>query len=1078
MASWVGAWLQGRGDGDEETKAADAASESAPVPVPSADEIRRKRLERLQQLQNAQQQQQQQQQQVTQQPSGPAAAPKAAPAAPMEPPKAPTPTPPPQPPAQPTPAVVEPPKKLAKKRSTGGARAYINDMVQRILQLTLSPAVAAADPAYLFMGDAAAQGDTPELTASNVSEVLYARVVTDPVVLSGTPQPLAVVAYLEQCYYRCRDELQKLQSPYVRLTPDEKPAAEQCVASLREMCVNYSATALTEPDFFPFATGTINADALDKLVRAQSHALTPEFLEALASELEQSGATPAVFAPVFQKLVSELFLLNPPSLLADFYRNLFVLTVLCRVKLLAPVFTSIPGFLLTPPFTGRRLQDATALGIVLRFSAGQDPAVAQMFSNITKRTKPDVDNSVHSLQHKLASVRQSGTEIVTLLLKAGGAARAHVLAWLEQAVHVNAERAKENPDVNVTSSDGTALNLTAVLLRLCGPFLPPASHKAHLINVEFLGVQSPVFPFDGTKLLGNTSETDARHVADVARDFNFVTRCYFLTARAVHLGPVAAMGQYLRLLRQLSYFQSRVNDAADPRLRAHFDSLATSKMVLDAELLHPDLLHDLLRFVLLSAEVVVALCSGQRGPTSDTAPALQLPLPDPASNALLAHVPEHLVDDVCTVLIFVARLQPKALQALALDAVLTMVLVVLSSPAYVRSPHLRAKMSEVLFRVFLPTEESDERETAGTAAGVQLLTTDPLAQQHLAPSLLALYGDVEHTGFYEKLEHRYNIACLLKFLWRQPGHKAAFVRIAEHRGSFVRFAHGLMNHINGLVTDALISLPEIKVLQEEMQDVARWAALDEAVREQKQSLLADKERTVTSSLQLANETIHMMSYLTSEIQTPFVEMPELEDRLVSMLNSVLVKLAGPRGLELKVPNPEQYKFRPKQMLKEIVETLLHFAPYASFRAAVAANGYYDGPVFAKCATILARTQLLPPDAHARFAAFVTQVAEAAQSVTRLEESLGEIPDEFLDPLMVTLMKDPVVLPTSGYSMDRATITQHLLNDQSDPFTRAPLTAEQLTPNTELKARIEQWVAAQQEKQRAAAAAAAAATPPL
>lgn len=968
------------------------------------------------------------------------------------------------PPRVPTPLPVLPPptaelpKKLAKKR------AYVNDMVQRVLQLTLSPAVAAADAAYLYMGDAAAaQGESPELTAANVSEVLYARVVMDPVLLSGTAQPLAVVQYLEQCFYRCRDELQKLQSPYVRLTPEEKQDAEQCVASIREMCINYSATALTEPDFFPFETGTINVDALDKLVRAQSNALTPEFIEAVTGELEQSGATFEVFGPIFQKLVSELFLLNPPSLMSDFYRNMFVVTVLCRVKALAAVFTSIPGFLLTPPFTGRRLQDATALGILLRFSCGQDPAVAQMFSNITKRTKTDVDNSVLSLQSKLSSVHNSTTEIFKLLLKAGGSTREQVLTWLEQAMQVNAERAKENPDMNVTSSDGMTLNLMTVLLRLCGPFLPPESKKSHLINAEYLGVQSPVFPFDVTKLLGNSSETDTRRVANVASDFNFITRCYFLTARAVHLGPVSAMGHYMRILRQLSYFQSRVNDNADPRLRAHFDTLATSKMVLDAELLHPDLVHDLLRFVLLSAEVVNSICSGG---TSGTA-ALQLPLPDPAHNALLQHVPEHLVDDICTVLIFVARLLPKMLQTFALDELLKMVLIVLSSPAYVRSPHLRAKMSEVLFRIFLPTEESDERQTVGTPFGIQLLTSNPLAQQHLAPCLLALYGDVEHTGFYEKLEHRYNIACLLKFLWKQPGHKAAFLRISEDRVSFVKFAHGLMNHINGLVTDALISLPEIKLLQEEMQDVARWMALDESVREQKQSLLADKERTVTSSLQLANETIHMMSYLTSEIQEPFVKMPELEDRLVSMLNSVLVKLAGPRGLELKVNNPEQYKFRPKEMLKEIVETLLHFAHYPSFRQAVATNGYYDGPVFSKCAAILERTQLLPPDAIALYQVFVSQVAEAAQSVSSLEESLGEIPEEFLDPLMFTLMKDPVTLPTSGYSMDRSTITQHLLNDQSDPFTRAPLTLEQLKPNVELKAAIEQWIRSQQQQQKAA-----------
>ncbi len=208
-------------------------------------------------------------------------------------------------------------------------------------------------------------------------------------------------------------------------------------------------------------------------------------------------------------------------------------------------------------------------------------------------------------------------------------------------------------------------------------------------------------------------------------------------------------------------------------------------------------------------------------------------------------------------------------------------------------------MSDCLFEMCLPSHESEHRPTAGVLSAVNALMTSITAQQHLAPCLLALYGDVEQTGFYEKLEHRYKIACLLKYLWKLPHHKAAFVRISQNEVAFVKFAHGLMNHINSLLTDALSSLPEIKALQEEQQNPSIWGTFDQATQEQKQSLLAEKERTVTSSLQLANETIHMMSYLTSEIQAPFL-MPALEDRLVSMLNSVLVKLAGPKGLELKV----------------------------------------------------------------------------------------------------------------------------------------------------------------------------------
>ncbi|KAL7684336.1 putative U box domain, Zinc finger, RING/FYVE/PHD-type, ubiquitin conjugation factor E4, core [Plasmopara halstedii] len=1061
MSGWVSAWLQGKTENDDESTSEGFQTSgntlSNGVVPPSNDEIRRKRLQKLQEQQEAAQKAHLANQTADKVDKDiimtnlDASLPQTDKKQRVE-------------DVLPT---VEPqvaPKEPQKLKKTGlSPEIYVNDMLQRVLHVTLSSNTSSQTLLHF------SNFEDTRLTIANVSEVLYARVTMNPADLPGGIQhPLAAVAYLEQVFYRCQDEKQKLQSSFLRLSPDTKKFFCDCLDSIHDMCINYSATALTDPDIFPFEVGTINVDALEKIVRVQANALTSEFVDGVVTVLEENDATQVIFAPIFQKLLAELFMINPPSLMSNFYENMYIVTVLCRNKALATVFSQIPGFLLTPgpPMTGRRLQDATALGLLLRFSCNQDPAITQMFTNITKRTKNDVDNSILAIRNKLDNVQATVSDIVTLLLKAGGCAREQVLAWMEQAMQVNAERAKENPDVNITSTNGMFVNLTMVLLKLCGPFLAPNSNKAKLIKTEYLMMQNPLFPFDETRLLGTGTDTassqqDDRQILNIA-DFNFITRCYFISARALHLGPVGMMGQYMRLLRQLSYFQSRMDAPdADSRLKAHFDQLAAAKMIMDAELLHPDFLHEIIRFALLTSAVVSSICTGLNVFDLNSI-SLPLPSPDVETNRVLKYVPEHLVDDLCSVLKFVARLQPKALNLFELDGLLKMILIFLSSPSYVHSPHLRAKMSEVLFYIFLPSDASDERETAGTAFGMELLRSNVLAQRHLAPCLLALYGDVEQTGFYEKLEHRYNIACLLKYLWKIDGHKSAFFTIAEDRENFVKFAHGLMNHINSLVTDALIALPEIKLLQEEMQNIAQWMALDESVREQKQSLLSDKERTVISSLQLANETIHMMSYLTSEIQAPFVQMPELEDRLVSMLTSVIVKLAGPRGIELKVNNPEQYKFRPKVMLKEIVETLLHFAHYPSFLQAVATNGYYDGPVFRKCAQIVARTQLLEPNDVQKFETFVGDLAKAAEGAASLEEVLGDIPDEFLDPLVFTLMKDPVLLP-SGYTMDRSCITQHLMNDQSDPFTRVPLTMDQLQSNTELKAKIESWIQEQQQK---------------
>jgi len=68
----------------------------------------------------------------------------------------------------------------------------------------------------------------------------------------------------------------------------------------------------------------------------------------------------------------------------------------------------------------------------------------------------------------------------------------------------------------------------------------------------------------------------------------------------------------------------------------------------------------------------------------------------------------------------------------------------------------------------------------------------------------------------------------------------------------------------------------------------------------------------------------------------------------------------------------------------------------------------------------------------------------------------EIPDEYADPIMGTVMDDPVLLPGSQMVMDRGVIERHLMSSDDDPFSRVKLTVAQLIPQPELKAKIEEW----------------------
>ena len=58
-------------------------------------------------------------------------------------------------------------------------------------------------------------------------------------------------------------------------------------------------------------------------------------------------------------------------------------------------------------------------------------------------------------------------------------------------------------------------------------------------------------------------------------------------------------------------------------------------------------------------------------------------------------------------------------------------------------------------------------------------------------------------------------------------------------------------------------------------------------------------------------------------------------------------------------------------------------------------------------------------------------------------------------------------PLAGNVVDNTTIQQHLLNETSDPFSRQPLSPEEVAPLPELKQRIAAWLAEKRAERRAA-----------
>lgn len=342
--------------------------------------------------------------------------------------------------------------------------------------------------------------------------------------------------------------------------------------------------------------------------------------------------------------------------------------------------------------------------------------------------------------------------------------------------------------------------------------------------------------------------------------------------------------------------------------------------------------------------------------------------------------------------------------------------------------------------------------------GRPYLLSSPRAQETLAPSLLLLYGEVEHTGHYQKMKHRSKISSVLKYLWNATEHRAAFTKITSDKVAFIKFANGIMNETNSLISSVMEKLISIRSIQQQMANTAEWNSLPQDRRETIQSQYSEYEQEVRGSLPLCNKTLQMLGYLnTDESIRQLFLLDEMCSRLVNMLMHVLTKLIGSKGLELKVDNPESYNFRPKEMLRDVCQIFSTFSSSKEFQLECAKSGYIKDDLIMKAVKTCQKLALLTGASMENFASLPHYMIQASKVIADDEALTVDAPDEFLDPLMVTFMRNPVLLTTSGTICDRSTIMQHLLNDPTDPFNRKPLTMEEVKPATELKERIDAWL---------------------
>lgn len=256
-----------------------------------------------------------------------------------------------------------------------------------------------------------------------------------------------------------------------------------------------------------------------------------------------------------------------------------------------------------------------------------------------------------------------------------------------------------------------------------------------------------------------------------------------------------------------------------------------------------------------------------------------------------------------------------------------------------------------------------------------------------------------------------------------------------------------------LLDEALSKLVKIHDYQKQLQD----QSLSPEDRTKIVGDLEQAEGACQSYMQLVNETMAMMKLFTETLKDPFT-MPEIVGRLANMLDYNLDTLVGPKRGNLKVEDAKKYNFDAKTLLSDFVDIYLNLESKQPFIEAIAADGRSYKPAnFDESSRILTTRSLKAPEELAVWERLKKKVKSAKEIADQAELDLGDVPDEFEDPLMGTLMTDPVLLPSKNI-VDRSTIVQQLLANPLDPFTRSPMTMDDVVPADELRQKVEAWKA--------------------
>lgn len=863
-------------------------------------------------------------------------------------------------------------------------------------------------------------------------------------------------------------------------------AKMEVVKTVTSLCVSYGIICFQVPDMI--LNNVVPAVVQVFVDRLDTHMFLADIITK-ADEQESLLDVLDVLAPTLASCLSKMNLFKP-----DYSKYLSLWESLAAIKPFCANFSQVQGFFPKNPEKVLSYESETLLGCFLKLSPLEPESAKAYFMTI-----PVVGKEIELSQGELApifstirlefrAVLDRIWFIIDKLIRGSARTRQDMMKWFTDLVNLSHLRTGSYSDPRKLPSDELMFNISYIFIRLSMPFLEyPTYSKFDKINPDYFGPLNKILDVkDEARVYSSSKEADEHYLNAMAQDANFITECFYVALAYLHYGLGGVIVNHKKLKKQEERYKSMVEvhqkrmGPQHPMLQSLYHALNQTKCCWWANAalaLDPTVNADIFDFVVGCTQFFTRMID----PThSHPRTKLQIPLFEVEKVSQLddyeflkskapepwKYLPEFCVEGIINYCKFLFDFQYNwFLQGdLKVADLAEFLVTLLRCPELVGNPHMKSSIVEILF---VGTLDSGLRPGMFRA----LLEEDVLVKNNLLYSLLDVYVTVEKTGassqFYDKFNSRYYISSIIEQLWRTDFYKKQLSSYASTKVDFfVRFVARMLNDTTYLFDESFTELNNIHIMQVELQSREAGNPPDEETHgttEELQEKLESVERRAKSEMGLAKQTMKLFKLFTKQVPEGFTIL-ELVDRLAGMLDYNLSLMVGPKCSSLKVKEPEKYGFDPKEMLADISMVYCNLGKQQKFVEAVARDGRsFDFKLFTRARDILTNRTNTHPETIKQFYSF-GEAAEKQRQLSEQEEmELGEVPDELLDPLMYTLMEDPVILPGSRVTIDRSTIKAHLLSDPTDPFNRMPLKLEDVIDDVEMKQRIFEFKAGKASK---------------